>query len=59
MQGYKIRVTNSLGQEVFFSPATQQQFYIDLSTWTGMGAYFVHLIFNQGNTIQIKKIILQ
>jgi hypothetical protein len=59
MQGYKIRVTNSLGQEVFFSPATQQQFYIDLSSWTGMGSYFVHLIDDQGNTIQIKKIILQ
>lgn len=59
MQGYKIRVTNSLGQEVFFSPATQQQFDINLSTWTGMGVYFVHLIDNQGNTIQIKKIILQ
>jgi hypothetical protein len=59
MQGYKIRVTNSLGQEVFFSPATQQQFDINLSTWTGMGVYFVHLIDDQGNTIQIKKIILQ
>ena len=41
------------------SGITQQQFYVDLSTWTGNGIYFVHIIDGQGNTIDIKKIVLQ
>jgi hypothetical protein len=59
LTGYQIKITNSLGQQVFQSAITQQQFYVDLSTWTGNGIYFVHIIDGQGNTIDIKKIILQ
>lgn len=57
--GYQIKITNSLSQQVFQSAITQQQFYVDLSTWTGKGIYFVHIIDGQGNTIDIKKIVLQ
>lgn len=57
--GYQIKITNSLSQQVFQSAITQQQFYVDLSTWTGNGIYFVHIIDGQGNTIDIKKIVLQ
>jgi len=32
---------------------------VDLSTWTGNGIYFVHLINDSGNTIDIRKIVLQ
>ncbi len=56
---YQIKITNSLGQQVFQSALTQHQFYVDLSTWTGNGIYFVHIIDAQGNTIDIKKIVLQ
>ena len=59
LTGYQIKITNSLSQQVFQSAITQQQFYVDLSTWTGNGIYFVHIIDGQGNTIDIKKIILQ
>ena len=59
LAGYQIKITNSLGQQVFQSNITQQQFYVDLSTWTGNGIYFVHIIDGQGNTIDIKKIVLQ
>jgi hypothetical protein len=59
MTGYQIKITNSLSQQVFQSNITQQQFYVDLSTWTGNGIYFVHIIDGQGNTIDIKKIVLQ
>ncbi|MCC7533942.1 MAG: T9SS type A sorting domain-containing protein, partial [Bacteroidia bacterium] len=59
LTGYKIKITNSLSQQVFQSNITQQQFYVDLSTWTGNGIYFVHIIDGQGNTIDIKKIVLQ
>jgi hypothetical protein len=59
LTGYQIKITNSLSQQVFQSTITQQQFYVDLSTWTGNGIYFVHIIDAQGNTIDIKKIVLQ
>lgn len=59
LNGYQIKITNSLSQQVFQSAITQQQFYVDLSTWTGNGIYFVHIIDGQGNTIDIKKIVLQ
>ncbi len=59
LSGYQIKITNSLSQQVFQSAITQQQFYVDLSTWTGNGIYFVHIIDGNGNTIDIKKIVLQ
>lgn len=59
MNNYSIKITNSLGQIVFQSPVNQQQFYVDLSGWTGNGTYFVYIIDPQQNAVDIKKIILQ
>ena len=57
--GYTIKITNSLGQTVFTSLVNQQQFSVDLSTWSGNGIYFVYIIDAQSNTIDIRKIVLQ
>ena len=59
MEGYNIKITNNAGQEVFQSAINQAQFYVDLSTWTGNGLYFVHLIDSQNNTVTVRKILLQ
>ncbi len=59
MNGYQIKINNSIGQTVFSSYINQQQFYVDLSLWSGNGIYFVYLIDNLGNTIDTRKIILQ
>ena len=59
MAGYSIKITNNAGQEVFLNAINQQQFYVDLSTWTGNGLYFVHLIDPQNNTVTVRKIVLQ
>jgi Concanavalin A-like lectin/glucanases superfamily/Secretion system C-terminal sorting domain len=59
MSGYQLKITNSLGQQVFITNIIQQSDYIDLSTWTGNGVYFVHLIDPQGITVDIRKIVLQ
>jgi hypothetical protein len=59
MNGYSIRITNSLGQQMFQSAINQQQFYLDLTTWTGNGMYYVNIIDPNGNIIDIKKIVLQ
>ena len=44
---------------VFLNAINQAQFYVDLSTWSGNGLYFVHLIDPQNNTVTVKKIVLQ
>jgi hypothetical protein len=59
MAGYTIRIENNAGQQVFQSAINQQQFYVDLSTWTGNGLYFIHLIDSQNNTVTVRKIVLQ
>lgn len=59
MTGYTIKIESNAGQQVFQSVINQAQFIIDLSTWTGDGLYFVHLIDAQGNTVTIRKIVLQ
>jgi hypothetical protein len=59
MSGYSIKIENNAGQQVFQSAINQAQFYVDLSTWTGNGLYFVHLIDPQNNTVTVRKIVLQ
>ncbi len=59
MAGYSIKIENNAGQQVFLSAINQAQFYVDLSTWTGNGLYFVHLIDPQNNTVTVRKIVLQ
>ena len=59
MAGYNIRIENNAGQQVFQSAINQQQFNIDLSTWSGNGLYFVHLVDSQNNTVTVRKIVLQ
>ena len=59
LSGYQLKITNSLGQQMFITSINQQSSYISLSTWTGNGIYFVHLIDLLGNTVEIRKIVLQ
>jgi len=59
MNGYQLRIENSLGQQVFQTAINQQSSYLDLSTWGGNGIYYVYIIDPQSNTIDIRKIVLQ
>ena len=59
LAGYTMRIQNAVGQTVYTTGVTQQQFTSNLNTWTGNGIYFVYLIDAQGNTVDVKKIILQ
>ena len=56
---YQIKINNTLGQEVFQSKIAQQEFQVNLSEITGSGIYFVHIIDEQGNIKDVKKIVLQ
>lgn len=59
MSGYSLKIVNAVGQTVFTTPINQQTSFIDLSTWTGNGIYFVQLIDPQNNTIENRKIVIQ
>ena len=59
MSGYTIKVTNSIGQVVFSTTITQQQYDINLSSWSGLGIYVLS-IYDQSNTvITTKEIVIQ
>jgi hypothetical protein len=57
--GYRIKIEDVHGQEVFQSAVNQKQFYVDLSKWSGNGLYFVYLIDPRNNTVRVRKIVLQ
>jgi hypothetical protein len=59
LNNYSIKITSTLGQVVFNQPINQQQFYIDLSTWTGNGIYYLNILDNTGNIIETKIIVIQ
>ncbi len=59
LNGYQLIIENSLGQQMFQTAINQQSNYISLASWTGNGLYFVHIIDPQGNTLDIRKIVLQ
>jgi hypothetical protein len=59
INGYQLVIENSLGQQVFQTNITQQSDYLSLANWGGNGLYFIHIIDQQGNTIDIRKIVLQ
>lgn len=59
IDGYQLKVTNILNQIVYSTTLKQKSTYINLSTWTGNGIYFVHLINDVGHTVDINKIILK
>lgn len=59
MNGYQLKIVNSIGQTVYNTNINQQSYYLDLSNWGGYGIYFIHVINPQNQSIEIKKIILQ
>jgi len=57
--GYNINIINSLSQVVYNGTISSNQQTLDLSTWTGVGLYFLHLYDTQGSLIDVRKIVLQ
>jgi hypothetical protein len=59
MNGYSIKIINSLGQQLYQTAINQQLNTIDITQWGGNGMYYLQVIDANGNIIEIKKIILQ
>ena len=50
---------DQLGAIVFETNIEDQLYEINLSSWSGVGLYFVRVIDTSGETIDTKKIVLQ
>jgi len=59
MANYVVKIENSIGQQVFFSKVTQQQFTVDVSTLGGKGVYTLTVLDPAGKLLETKKIVLQ
>lgn len=59
MSGYKLKIDNSIGQEVYNELITSQQTTINLSGWTGKGLYFIRILDSSANVIETRKILLK
>ena len=59
MTGYSLKITNALGQIVFNSPVNQQQFYINLNTWSGHETYVLYILDPSQTVKSVKEIVLQ
>jgi hypothetical protein len=57
--GWKVKISNSLGQEVFTGEMNTQQHVVPLNSWGGQGIYFVKIYDASDNLMNTKKIILQ
>jgi hypothetical protein len=59
LNGYTLSIFNPMGQLVHTSNITQQQEYLDLNTWEGVGVYQVIIYNPEGVPIETKQIVLQ
>ncbi len=59
INGYTVKIINSLGQQLFSNQINQPQFVIDVTNWGGNGLYFLHIIDSKGNIVDIRKIVIQ
>ena len=59
LQAHQVKIYNSLGQLVFEQYFTENPLSTFIGNWGGNGIYFLHLVDPSGNTLEIKKIVLQ
>jgi hypothetical protein len=59
MIGFTLKIVNTLGATFYTAPINKQLSYIDLSTWSGNGLYFVQILDSQNNIVHNKKILIQ
>lgn len=59
MDRYQLKIINQLGSVVFETRVEEPLYEVNLSSWSGMGLYFLHVIDADGKIIDIRKIILQ
>ncbi|MCX6185882.1 MAG: T9SS type A sorting domain-containing protein [Bacteroidetes bacterium] len=59
MNGYTIKITNSLGKNVYTSSINQHQLDIDLLNLSGSGIYFITTEDELNNIVDVRKVLIQ
>ncbi len=59
MSNYNLKIINSLGQELFNSFITIPQFQIPITSFGGLGLYYIQLYNDTGGLLEIRKLIIQ
>ena len=59
MNGYTVKIVNSVGQTVYTSTVNQQTSFIDLNSWSGKGVYIINIIDPSNTVIESRKIVLE
>lgn len=59
MNGYQLKIIDQLGAIVFETNVEDQLYEVNLSTWSGIGLYYLQVIDSGGSIIDIRKIVLQ
>ena len=59
MSNYNLKIINSLGQEVFNSFITIPQFQIPITSFGGLGLYYIQLYNDTEGLLEIRKLIIQ
>ena len=59
ISNYNLKIINSLGQEVFNSFITIPQFQIPITSFGGLGLYYIQLYNDTGGLLEIRKLIIQ
>ena len=59
MNDYQLKIIDQLGAIVFETNVEEPLYEVNLSTWTGIGLYYVQVIDSGGSVIDIRKIVLQ
>ena len=58
MNGYSIRIINSLSQQVFNAQILNPQIQIPVSTLGSVGTYFIQILDGSNNVVETKQLIL-
>ena len=59
LEGYKYRILDLQGKEVYNSPITKSKTEINLKSLGAKGVYVLHILDTQNNSIEEKKIVLE
>jgi len=58
VSNYKLKITNSLSQEIWSTTITQNNYNVNMSSFGGTGLYFMEVYDANNNKIDVKKIVL-
>lgn len=59
MNGYEIKILNTLSQIVWETTVTQEEYQIDVNNFGGYGIYFINVFDDLGTLLDVRKLILE